>query len=208
MLAERIKLERTAVDRWLRRAPPVLVLDRDQPFMAASRPLPQAYQSGLPAEFFAQIDGIVGQYPLGPMFPRYARALRAGIVEADDLPGLDWKPASGAKAVPVLAIANGARHTNFSLEVAASTDTPILPADRWCTYVLVVNTGANAASIGLDKSSIGGLPLAAGGGFWEAQFGTKSEVRVTGVGGATTIHVVVGRASPAEACALDCAKAS
>lgn len=202
MLATSVKLERTWRDRYLHQPAPRLVLDREQPYMAASVPLPQAYQSGLSAEYFVHLDHVVGRYPLGPMFPRYVRAFRMGI-GADEHPDLDWTPPA-KKAQPVLSIVNRARHTNYAVDVEDGSDEPIMPADEWRTYLLVVNNGGADAVIGFDKSALGGLLLASGGGFIELVTGTTSAVRAAGSGGNTTLTIVEGRAWPATLCRLPC----
>lgn len=203
MIATSVKLERTWLDRFLRQSTPTLSLDRDAAYMVASAALPQAYQSGLSAEYFVHLDSIVGRYPLGPLFPRYARALAAGIDDEDDHPGLDWTPPP-PELSQVLTVVNRSRHTTWQLMVPNGVDTPLLPVDKWRTYLLVVNNSAVDALIAYDKAATGGLRLAAGGGSHELTNGTTSALRGQGVGGDATLTVIEGRAWPAKACLIPC----
>lgn len=202
MIAARVRLERTWRDRYLRLPTPELLLDRESPYMAASAPLPQAFQSGLSAEYFVHLPQIVGRYPLGPMFPRYARALAAGVTEHEH-PGLDWTPPPPEPA-QVLAVANRAKHTTWQLMCPNGVDTPLLPVDEWRTYLLVVNNSAVDALIAYDKAATNGLRIAAGGGFHELTMGTTSALRGQGDGGDATLTVIEGRTFPARACILPC----
>lgn len=202
MIAGSVQLERTFRDRYLRRPAPTLTLDRDQAAMIASDPLPLAYQTGFPAEYFVQLDEIVGRYPLGPFLPRYAQSLARGITDPDQL-ALAW-PVPVAEPVPVLSIVNRAKHGGFRRTVPAA-DATLLPADDWRTYLLVVNIDpANAALVDFDQASDEGVPLSANGGFIELTTGTISEVRAQGVGGPALLKVVVGRAHPNRVCRLPC----
>lgn len=202
MIPGQVKLERTFRERWLRIPAPRLVLDRSGDGHVASDPLPLAYQTGMPADYFAQLDDVVGRYPLGPFLPRYSRALAAGIVEPDEL-ALDW-PDPEPEPGHVLSMVNRAKHGGFRRTVPAA-DATLLPADEWRSYLLIVNIDpANAALVDFDQSSDEGLPLSANGGFIELVTGTISEVRAQGVGGPALIKVVVGRVHPNRVCKLPC----
>lgn len=201
----RVTLERTWLDRFLKRPSQVITLDRDIGGLIATQPyaLPLEYQTALPPDHSAHLAPI-RPYPLGPLFPRFARSFQLGV-DDDDYPGLDHNPPPAVSARPVLVVSNRARHTNFQATAPLGVDTGLLPDDPWRTYLLIVNNSANNALIGFDKASIpDGLVLASGGGFIELRDGTISSVSFSGVGGPATLSVVEGRSVPAEACVLDC----
>lgn len=197
-----VRLERTWLSRYLRQPAPSIVLDREQQRLSASAPVPAAWQTGFPAEYFQQLPQVVGRYPMGALFPRYIHAARRGITDPE-LTELDWVE-SPADARPVLTLTNRARHVS-SRFTAPAQDVALLPADEWRTYLLIVNTDAvNAAQVGFGVSSDEGITLSALGGFIELIHGTAASISVQGVGGTAALEILEGRAWPNELCEMPC----
>lgn len=196
MIPATLELERNWKTRALEQRPR-LVLDR-LPYhnaIAASDPLPGAYQTSLPSDLAVYLPRTVGQYPFGAFFVRIARALRAG----EKNPELGLKPAElgESEADVAVSVANRARHGNYRIDLPAGEERVVGSYDRWCIYMLVVNEGATDAFLSFDGAAdADGIPIAAGGGFYELVFGTVSEVRAIAIGGATNLRVNRGYRFP------------
>lgn len=168
---------------WVGRA-----LDLVEPVARDGVAWPTPWQSGRRAEFEVFLpESIGGNVPAGEAFVTAQIALD--------------KAAEGAPVVPApvrsVRVYKPSAHGTFAVTVPAGGVRQLYAADRQCSYSLIVNQGANDATLayGRDADALS-LPLAsAGDGFHELVDGTRSSASVFSPLG-TTIIVVQGRHDP------------
>lgn len=151
------------------------------------RPWPAELQSGLPSDFCCWLpDAISGEIAAGEAFVALSEAL-----EKAELPPPPPLP-------PPVRFDHLCSHVPVSFTIPAGTAVTLYSADRNRGYSLVVNTGANSATIAYGRDATAtDLPLASGGdGFHELIFGTTSMCSVFSAAG-TTVVLIDGAFDPA-----------
>ena len=151
-------------------------------------PRPVAWQSGRNADFAAFLPhAIGGEVPAGEAFVAAQIALQ--IADA----GGPAPPATLSVARFVYPCAHG----TYTVDVPAAIPTQIYLGSRERAYSLIVNAGANDATLAYGRDAdANSQPLAnAGDGFHELPFGTTSSASVFSLLG-TRITVTDGRHDP------------
>ena len=160
--------------------------DADRPLR---RPRPVEWQTGFPAEYAVFLpDAIGGEVPAAEAFIAAQIALQTA----------DAGGPVPAITVPVGRFIYPSAHGTYTVDVPAGLATQIYLGSRERSYSLIVNTGANDATLAYGKDAdANSLLLASGGvGFHELVFGTTSSASVFSAAG-TQIVVTDGRHDPA-----------
>ena len=153
-------------------------------------PLPNEYQTGFPADYFAHLPD-AGNVPAPELIIRAGRFLESRKVHPQD-----GKPRNEVRDVLRRILSRLGMHnqilTNFRAVIGVA-DIIVLPFNPTRAYVFMTNTGAFEIRVAFDRGADGvsGVPIPAGG-FFEPILGTVSSVHAISTVAAQSLVIVEG----------------